>query len=178
MRTRLMRTSLLTPILLALLFVAAGSAFGQAPDPNRFYQITARHSGKCLDVAGGNGAIGNGVPVVQFTCHGGYNQQWKFTPVGAGYYKITARHSLKALEVFGGVFATGNGLVVGQWDYVGNTNQMWYVGDLGSGIYQLITRHSNKSLDIRGASPENGATVQQYDYGSGNNQLWMLTVIP
>jgi hypothetical protein len=176
MRTRLMRTSLLTPILLALLFIAAGSAFGQAPDPTRFYQIMARHSRRCLDVTGGSG--GNGVPVIQWDCHGGENQQWKFTPVGAGYYKITARHSGKALEVFGGVFLTSNGGVVGQWEYVGNTNQMWYVGDLGSGIYQIITRHSNKSLDIRGASTENGATAQQYDYGSGNNQLWMLTLIP
>jgi hypothetical protein len=175
MRTTLMRASLLTPILLALLFVAAGSAFGQAPDPNLFYQISARHSGKCLDVYGGPGAVGNGALIVQWDCYNVTNQQWTFVPVGAGLYKIIARHSGKALDVFGGVFSAANGVIVEQYDYNGSANQMWYVSDLGNGYYSIIARHSNKGLDVRGAATGNGAQVQQYDFLSGHNQQWRLT---
>jgi hypothetical protein len=136
-----MRTSLLTPILLALLSVAAGSAFGQLPDPNRFYQITARHSGKCLEVNGGPSAVWNGAPVVQRDCNYAENQQWTFTPVGAGYYKITARHSGKSLDIFGGIFSAGNQVDVQQRDYNGSTNQTWYLYDLQNGYYGLLARH-------------------------------------
>jgi hypothetical protein len=173
MRRRLMRTSLLTPILLALLFVAAGSAFGLPPDPNLWYQIKARHSAKCLDVSGG--ALRNGANVIQWDCHGGENQQWKFTPVGAGYYRITAKHSTKVLDVFGGIFSTANNVDVQQREYNGSANQMWYVEDLLNGYYRITARHSNKSLDIRGASTYNGAQAHQWDYVGGYNQMWELT---
>lgn len=173
MKERLVRTNLVAPISLVLLFVATGNAFGQAPNPATPYQITARHSGKCLDVSGSS--LGNGALVTQSDCNGGENQQWTFTPVGAGYYRITAKHSGKVLDVFGGIFSAANGVIVEQWEYNGNTNQMWYVGDLGNGYYSIIARHSNKSLDIRGGSTGNGAQAQQYDYLGGANQQWRLT---
>jgi hypothetical protein len=175
MRTRLMRTSLLTPILLALLFVATGSAFGQTPNPNILYQIIARHSGKCLEVDGG--AVWNLAPVVQRDCNGATNQQWTFFDVGAGYYKIIAKHSGKALDVFGGVFSAVNDVIVEQNEYNGSTNQMWYVRPLTDGYYQITARHSNKSLDIdtRPGAMTNGARAQQWDYWGGWNQQFRLT---
>lgn len=175
MRTRLMRTSLLTPALLALLFVTAGSAFGMSPDPNTWYRVTAKHSGKCLDVTGGS--VGNGALVIQWDCHNGDNQQWKFIPISAGYYKIIAKHSGKALDVFGGVFSAANGVVVEQWDYNGSANQMWFVDDIGDGYYTITARHSGKSLDISGAATDNGAQLHQYDYWGGDNQKFRLTPI-
>lgn len=176
MRTRLTRTSLLAPTLLALLFGTAGSAFGQTLDPNLLYQIRARHSGKCLEVNGGPGAVGNGALVVQRDCNNAENQQWTFTSVdGAGLYKIIAKHSGKGLDVFGGVFSAANGVIVEQYEYNGSANQMWAVNDLRNGYYSIVARHSNKGLDIRGASTDNGAQVQQYDFLWGNNQQWKLT---
>jgi hypothetical protein len=60
-----MRAKLWTPTILSLLlFVAAGNAFGQF-DESAWYRITAKHSGRCLAVAGGIGSLGNGVPVIQ-----------------------------------------------------------------------------------------------------------------
>lgn len=175
MRTKLMRTSLLTPILRALLSVATGSAFGQAPNPKLFYSISAMHSTKCLDVEGG--AIGNGAAVNQWDCHGGKNQQWLFTPVGDGFYEITARHSGRALTVYGGIYSTDNGVVVQQWDYNRLFNQLWSVNPLGDGYYEIKARHSGRSLDIRGAWLHNGAPAQQY-FVTGSpapNQKWKLT---
>jgi hypothetical protein len=181
MRTRLMRTSLLTPALLALLFVAAGSAFGQAPERNVVYRITARHSGKCLEVNGGPGAVGNGALVVQRDCSNAENQQWTFNSAdGARVFGIIAKHSGKALDVFGGVFSAANGVIVEQYEYNGSANQMWSVNDLHNGYYSIIAKHSGKSLDIEGASTDNGARAHQWDYldnGKNYNQQWKLTPV-
>ena len=179
MRTRLMRTSLLTPLLLALLFVAAGRAFGQRPTPGTLYQIIAKHSGKCLAVDGGPDAVGNGARVVQQDCNNEQNQLWLFDSVdGGNTYRITAKHSGKVLDVFGGVFSTGNGVIVEQWGYNGAGNQMWIVSDIGDGYYKILARHSGKSLDIFGASTDNGAQAHQWDFVGGDNQKWRLTPLP
>ena len=81
MKTKLVRTSLLTVTLLALVCVAAGNAFAQLPDPSVQYHIVARHSGKCLHVA--SAAVGNGARVVQWDCNEGDNQKWQFTCAAA-----------------------------------------------------------------------------------------------
>lgn len=173
MNKRLMRTHLLAPIFLVL--VTAGSAFGDIPNANTFYQIKARHSGKCLEVSGRS--LGNGAQIIQGDCHGGENQQWTFFSVdGARTYRIKAKHSGKALDVFGGIFSGANGVIVDQWDYNGSTNQMWSVNDLGNGYYSIVAKHSGKALDVDvgGATTGNGAKVQQWDYWGGYNQQFML----
>lgn len=170
MKTRLMRTSLLTVTLLALVCVAAGNAFAQLPNPNDQYNIVARHSGKCLDVA--RAAQGNGAQVVQWDCNQGDNQKWQFTPVGSGDYKIIAKHSGKSLDVFGGIVSQGNGVMVEQWDYNGGGNQLWQLIPVGDGYYKIVPKHSGKSLDINGGpgANSNGAQAQQWDYVGNNNQ--------
>jgi len=40
-----------------------------------YYRLTAKHSGRCLDVAGVS--TSNGANVQQWECHGGDNQKWK-----------------------------------------------------------------------------------------------------
>jgi hypothetical protein len=181
MRTRLMRTSFLTPMLLALLFVAAGNAFGQPIDPSSYYRITAKLSGKCLAVSGGNAFRTNGVPVIQWDCiDTENNQKWQVVPVGWGWYKIVAKHSGRALEIRGGVGAVNNQAAAQQWDYVGAANQYWWLTPVGDGFYQIVAAHSRKSLEVDGGrdATGNGAQVQQWDYWGGDNQKWKLTPIP
>jgi len=172
MNKRLMRTNLL--VLVFLMLVTAGSAFSLPLESGAVYQISARHSGKCLDVGGWSAA--NGALIIQWDCHGGENQQWTLFDVdGAGTYRIMAKHSDKALDVFGGIFSGANGVIVEQWDYNGSTNQMWKINDLGNGFYSVIAKHSGKGLDVRGASTGNGAQVQQYDFRWGQNQQFKFT---
>jgi glucosylceramidase len=94
-----------------------------------FYNIVATHSGKCLDVTGGTGATGNGVPIQQYTCLGSAqtNQQWRIVTTKLGQ-QIIARHSGLCLDVTGGTGATGNGVPIQQYDCLGilATNQLWY----------------------------------------------------
>jgi hypothetical protein len=178
MSDKLMRTTLSTSILLALLFVAASNAFGQF-DPSALYQITAKHSGKCLTVSGGNAFVNNAVPVRQSDCRDTENnQKWQVLPVGFGFFKIIARHSGKALELRGGVGATGNGVATQQWDYVGAANQKWWLNPVGDGFYQIVAAHSRRSLDVNGGSTDNEAQVQQWDYWGGDNQKWKFTLVP
>ena len=180
MRIRLLRTSLLTPILLSLLIAAAGNAFGQEIDSSIYYRITAKHSGKCLAVAGGMRSLSNGDGVIQWDCiESEDNQKWQIArvgPVGDRYYKIIAKHSRMALTVFGGAVSTGNGVVVQQWDDNGGINQLWRFDCLGDGSYQIVARHSGKYLDISGgpAATGNGPYAQQWENWGGDNQKFRL----
>jgi hypothetical protein len=144
------------------------------------FLIRAVHSGKCLDVAGGTGATGNGVNVHQWTCLGATqtNQHWYLTDAGNGTYYIHARHSGKCLDVAGGTGATGDGANVQQWTCLGpaQTNQRWYLTTTGNGTYSIRAVHSNKCLDVAGGTGAtgDGINVQQWTClgPAQTNQRW------
>jgi Ricin-type beta-trefoil lectin domain-like/Calx-beta domain/Pregnancy-associated plasma protein-A len=139
-----------------------------------YYEIVARHSGKCLDVEGESTAAG--ARVIQFSCGGWANQQWKILPVGGGYYKIVARHSGKVLDVqWGGL---DNGTPVWQWDDNGSFAQQWQIIDVGSGYVRIMARHSGKALDVEGGSTADLAQIHQWDYVGIANQQWLLRLVP
>ncbi|ABX04072.1 Ricin B lectin [Herpetosiphon aurantiacus DSM 785] len=162
-----------TPVLPTATPVAGCSAVSL--DANSYYRVTARHSGKALDVADVSSA--DGANVHQWGYVGGLNQQWRFESVGSNYFKVTARHSGKALDVAGGTTATGNGVNIHQWPYGNTTNQQWCLRDVGSGYYAIIARHSGKALDVADASTADGGNVHQWDYVGATNQQWQLTKI-
>ena len=56
--------------------------------PGTTYRISARHSGKLLDVAGGTSATANGANVQQWVNSGQTNQQWILVDAGGGYYSL------------------------------------------------------------------------------------------
>lgn len=138
--------------------------------PGRSYQVIAKHSGKCLDVAGVSTATG--ANVYQWDCHGGPNQQWTLTDKGGGYYLMTARHSGKCLDVAG--VSKDNGANIYQWDCHSGPNQQWMLIPQGQGYYLITARHSGKCMDVAGAGKGNGENVHQWDCHAGDNQLWQL----
>lgn len=140
-----------------------------APPPT-YYEIVARHSGKCLDVEGESTA--SGARVIQFGCGGWPNQQWQVVSVGGGYYKIVARHSGKVLDVqWAGL---DNGVPVWQWDENGTAAQQWEIVDVGGGYVRIMARHSGKALDVEGGYTIDGAQIHQWDYVGIANQQWLL----
>ncbi|MET0623248.1 MAG: RICIN domain-containing protein [Pyrinomonadaceae bacterium] len=141
-----------------------------AAQADTYFEIVARHSGKCLDVEAESQAAG--ARVLQWDCGGWTNQQWRVIPVGGGYYKIVARHSGKVLDVQGG--ALTNGTPVWQYDENGSAAQQWQIIDVGGGYSRLIARHSGKALDVAGGSTATGAQIHQWDYVGGLNQQWLL----
>ena len=135
-----------------------------------YYEIVARHSGKCLDVSGESQDAG--ALVIQWTCGGWFNQHWEIIPVGGGYYKIVARHSGKVLDVQWA--GTTNGTPVWQWDENGTPAQQWEIIDVGGGYSRIMARHSGRALDVSGGSFTDGAQVHQWDYVGISNQQWWI----
>ncbi|HEU5471968.1 MAG TPA: RICIN domain-containing protein [Actinophytocola sp.] len=137
------------------------------PVPAR-YTLTARHSGKLLDVF--NAATTDDADIVQWTANGQANQQWQLRDAGNGFVTVVSVNSDKCLDVLNS--STADGARVVQWACHTGTNQQWRVQDLGTGYVQLIARHSNKCLDIRGAATTDGAPATQWTCGTGTNQQW------
>ncbi len=146
------------------------------PTPGTFsgtYKITARHSGKALDVNAG--ATTDGANVQQWTANGTGAQQWIITATTDGYYKLVCKASGKALEVAGSSLADGGN--VQQWTYSGANNQQWKIEATTDGYYKLTARHSGKVLDVANASLADGGNVHQWGYGGGTNQQWKVEQI-
>ncbi|MBD0255537.1 MAG: RICIN domain-containing protein [Cytophagales bacterium] len=139
------------------------------------YKITARHSGKALDVS--NSSTADGGNVQQWTDNGSTAQQWIITPTTDGYYKIVCKASGKALDVANG--STADGGNVQQWTYFGNLHQQWLIEPTTDGYYKITARHSGKALDVNGGTgaTADGANVHQWGYGGWYNQQWKIDLL-
>ncbi len=139
------------------------------------YTLTARHSGKLLDVSGIS--LADGAAVHQWDAWGGANQQWRVTATGSGYYKLTAQHSGKVLEVAAG--SPDNGAQVQQGTDNGSSAQRWKIEPTSGGFSKLTAQSSGKALDVEGGpdATVNGVRVQQWAYAGSLNQQWKLTLV-
>jgi hypothetical protein len=94
-------------------------------DSGSYYKITAKSSGKCLDVTGGSNAVAdNGARLQQWDYLGGDNQKWRVQNAD-GAVVIIAENSGKCLDVRGGTGAAVNGVQIQQWDFLNTDNQKW-----------------------------------------------------
>ena len=123
-----------------------------------YYEIHPRHSGGCLDVYNASGA--NGASVVQWSCTGGSNQQWKLVNLGTGFYELHPRHSNACADI--NLASTANGADLVQWACTAGYNQQFSLVYVSSGYYEIHPRHTNKCLDVDNAGLGNGAQVQQW----------------
>jgi hypothetical protein len=135
-----------------------------------YYRVTARHSGKVMDVVGNSTA--NGAEVKQYVWNGGGNQKWEFQDAGGGYLRLVNQTSGKCLDVASAATADGANII--QYTCGSGTNQQWQWVATGS-YFQLRARHSGKCLDVVNANTADGADIQQYTCGSGTNQQWTRT---
>lgn len=169
------RTAVLTAVtalLAALLSTlgAAGTARAATVDPNAWYVLVNRGSGKALDVSGADTA--NGASVQQWTRSDSANQRFQFVDSGGGHYRLRAQHSGKVLDVYNYSTADGAGIV--QWSDLNGTNQQFRLADSPDGHVRLINRNSGKALEVQGGSTADGAKVVQYADWGGANQQWQL----
>jgi uncharacterized repeat protein (TIGR03803 family) len=144
-----------------------------SPQPDQYVEIVSRNSGKCLDVFGAS--TDAGASAIQWTCHGGTNQQWRLEQAGGGAVRIIARHSGLALDVFGA--SLDDVAPVIQWPVHGGDNQAWTLEPAGDGYVRLVVRDSGKAMDVEFASTDDGARVIQYTPHNGANQQWLLRAV-
>jgi hypothetical protein len=153
-----------------------------APTPGEisttaWYSLVNQTSSKCVDRRA-NGTA-NGTAVQQYTCNGGYAQQWQFQPTSGGYYRLNARTSpTQVLDVGGGSGATGDNAPVHLWQYLSGTNQQWLPQSMGNGYYRLIARHSGKCLDVPGSSTADSIQLIQYACNGTGAQSFRLVQQP
>jgi hypothetical protein len=153
--------------------VDAAPAAAATVDPNAWYVLVNRNSGKALDVY--NLATNDGARITQWARHNGNNQQWQFVDSGGGYYRIRSRHSGKVFDVYN--FSTADGGSIVQWSDLNGTNQQFRLADSDSGYVRLINRNSGKAVEVQGASTADGANIVQYRDWGGTNQQWQLVQV-
>ena len=90
------------------------------------YQIIARHSNKCMDVAGAGTAWGTNV--FQGSCFGEkqLNQVWKLESQGSGYLLKPQHAPTQCLDLLTGNH-TINGVNIQQWGCHGGASQRWSI---------------------------------------------------
>ncbi|MEU4208437.1 RICIN domain-containing protein [Streptomyces sp. NPDC026206] len=149
-------------------FVDAGGGRG--------YKIVARHSGKCLDVAGWSKADGG--KIIQWDCHGGANQLWEFVDIGdpkscppgsggcsenAVGYLIRSKHSGKCLDAGNADFPSPpkQGASLQQWACAGSTGDPFWVNQTWS--WEVGRGHSSAYVEPRTLPPMPPEAKQMVD---------------
>jgi endoglucanase len=138
--------------------------------PTTYYRVTARHSGKVMDVIGAS--TSDSAEVKQWTYNGGMNQKWAFQDVGGGFFRLVNLNSGKCLDVSGASTADGANII--QFSCGSGTNQQWQMVASGS-FFQLKARHSGKCLDVVSSGTADGTDIEQFTCNSGTNQQWTRT---
>ncbi|SHI12931.1 RICIN domain-containing protein [Streptomyces sp. 3214.6] len=150
--------------------VSQASAQQKTLDLKKWYVLVNRNSGKVLDDRAY--ATKDGAAVVQWSRHGGANQQWRFIDAGDGYYRLQNRNSGKVLDDLGWSKTAGSALV--QWKDLNGTNQQFKLAKSPDGYVRLVNRFSGMAVDVRNAAKADGSGVVQNRDRGGADQQWQL----
>ncbi|KOU40716.1 hypothetical protein ADK55_31265 [Streptomyces sp. WM4235] len=152
---------------------AAQEARSRAGMPQTVIQLTASHSGKCLDIEAGKTT--NGIHVQQHTCGGTTAQQWTAVATAGGSFELRSVLSGKCLEVENA--GTKSGSVIQQWACVGEEHQRWQLMliDPVRKLYELQPAHADgMCLEVAGGKKDDGANTQLYTCNRTAAQLWQV----
>lgn len=132
--------------------------------------LKARHSGKCMEVAGWS--KNQGANVIQWSCHGGNNQRWKKLDGGAGYWLLQNVNSGLCMSIDQAVTGTGGNVVQRPCD--GRENQRIMPNNLFDNVHQFAFRHSGICIDVGGHGKNDGANIIQWNCTANPNQRFAL----
>jgi hypothetical protein len=145
------------------------------PTPGKYYYLTAKVSGKVLDVEGKS--TSNGANIYQYTKVGQDSQMWKLEDAGNGYYYLVVKHSGKvAAADYKGVTGKNLNNVV-QYDKVGAEEQKWKLEDAGDGYFNLVNKATGTFLDVQDAGLKDGNNVQHYERNGTDAQKWKFEAV-
>ncbi|ONK15385.1 RICIN domain-containing protein [Streptomyces sp. MP131-18] len=138
-----------------------------------YQTLTARHSGKCLDIPSRSQTVGQ--QLAQYPCNGGGNQHFWPRDAGNGHVQLVTRHSSLCLAVADG--STTAGAAVVQTTCGGGPEQQWQVTDTGDGYVRLAARHSGMCLDVSDESTADGARLIQYSCSDAQHQQFRRATV-
>ena len=140
---------------------------------NRYYKITAKQSGKVIEVE--DFSQENGAVIQLWEDIGADSQQWKIVQMAGNDYKIVCKNSGKVMDTV--TAGTENGTWVHQWENLDVESQLWNFVKNEDGSYKIISKLCGKCLDVAELSTENGARIQIWDDLDGENQKWEIKLI-
>ncbi|WP_144743409.1 RICIN domain-containing protein [Enorma burkinafasonensis] len=126
--------------------------FHVSPNGDGSYNISAKHSGKSLDVSGPSSA--NGTPIVQWDYHGGDNQRWTIWRDSTGYCYIASVYASSQNKVM---------TVSGETAADSSPIQLWSVSGSNSQRFRFVPL-SEYEPSLNGWITRNGT---RYWYESG-----------
>lgn len=86
-----------------------------------YYRVRVASTGKCVDIEDASQA--DRARAQQYSCHSGWNQQFRRVNLGGGFFAYVARHSGKCLDVEAD--STANNAKVWQYTCDYGYNQQW-----------------------------------------------------
>jgi hypothetical protein len=140
------------------------------------YNVKNVNSNLFLDIRGGLGGVGDGVPVQLWTGTNAANQVFTFKHLGDGRYTITAYHSAKSLDV--AQSDTSNNANVWQWTNLAASNQQFIAVAVSGGYYKFINVLSGKVLSTLNESIAPEAKVVQFTNINQASAKWALISVP
>ena len=161
-------TALLTGI--AALVIPASPAQAATVDPDAWYVLVNRQSGKVMEVR--DGSTADGAVVLQWDRTDAASQQWRLVDTGSGWYQVVNRASGKSLDVW--EWSTADGASIRQYAVHGGANQQFRLVDAEGGRVRLVNRHSGRAVTVTDRSTANGATITQLGDRNQYNQQWEL----
>lgn len=146
------------------------------PNVGGTYTLTAKHSGKCLDVTGT--WLDDRVPLQQWPCLPNKpNQQFTVKDAGNGYRNLVVKHSSKCVDVEAN--GTANRTIVQQYTCNGTNAQKVKITAGHDGAFQVRFESSDKCMDLYNSNRDDGAKVSIWEcVNNANNQVWYFKPVP
>ncbi len=140
-----------------------------------YFKIINHNTGKVLDVRGGS--TDASAEVIEWSWHGGHNQQWKLVYIGTSKFRIECRKSGLVLDVSGGEVTQGAKIIQSWWH--GGENQQWLITEATENRMEALSSKVKifDQANFAGASHEVG--IGSYDIdklGIGGDKISSLKV--
>ncbi len=140
-------------------------------DAAKCYRISARHSGKALEIT--TNSTLNGIVIQQNAWKGTREQIWRIKSFDGTHYQVSNGYSGRLMTVANS--STADAATVYQYANQNTNNQKWQFDKNTEGYYFLSPKHAaTKVLDINGGSTANGANAIQYAKTGGTNQQFTV----
>lgn len=143
-------------------------------DAAKCYRISARHSGKALEIT--TNSTLNGILIQQNRWKGKREQIWRIKSFDGTHYQVSNGYSGRLMTVANS--STADVATVYQYANQNTDNQKWQFDKNTEGYFFLSPKHAaTKVLDINGGSTANGANAIQYAKTGGTNQQFTVAEV-
>jgi hypothetical protein len=137
--------------------------------------MVVQSSGSCINVDNSSGL--SGYRIDQWTCAGGVNQNFVFTPTADGYYTIQPQNDNLCLDAGSGSVTTAVQVVQNPCSGIGS--QKWKVQTNNDGFWSIITYGGAGCLDVYAGRTANGTALTTYAcHGASNEDFAMAGFRP